>query len=182
MDENFDYPAEAAVTMSEEFHADNVSLLAFRYTLGETICLLNDLDRIKKALFYGREYMHLKRQDVFGGVETLLREFDNTKQGEHVLHGVLGIATEAGELLEALRAVIQESKPIDITNFKEELGDLFWYIALLAREFGLSFEDIQRSNIAKLRTRYPNKFTEFDANHRNLEAEKDSLVGFLGDK
>ena len=179
----FDYPKEAAVTMSEEYHAALVCGKAARHFIADAIKALNELDRIKKALFYGREYMHLMNGvSLFGGSEMLTAGFETPKQGEHVLHGILGVATEAGELLELWRDTNNGEKPFDLVNLKEEIGDLFWYAALLAREAGLTFDEIERANIAKLRTRYPNKFTEYDANNRNLEEEKKSLCGFLGEK
>ena len=85
------------------------------------------------------------------------------------MHGIIGIATEAGELIEALRFAMVEDKEIDAVNVKEEIGDIFRYCALLANELGVSFEDIQKANIEKLRSRYHNKFTEYDAKNRDCK-------------
>ena len=177
----FNYEKEAAVTMSEEFHADLVPARAFRYALNNAIGSLQELDRIKKALFYGREYFCFKK-DYLPGCEEFLSEFANPQQAINIIHGILGVATEAGEMLELLRDVINGNKQFDALNLREECGDNLWYLALLARELGETLTDIQRANIAKLRTRYPNQFNEFDANHRNLEAEEKALNGFLGEK
>ena len=81
-------------------------------------------------------------------------------------------ATEAGELLEALHATAYRGETFDVANAGEEIGDGFWYDALLARACGLTFDGIQRTNIAKLRHRFPDHFTEYDANNRDLFGER----------
>lgn len=93
-----------------------------------------------------------------------------------LLHGIIGIATEAGEMLEALRQGVEDGV-FDLTNVAEEVGDNQWYAAAILRALKTNFESIQRTNIAKLRARFPNKFTEFDANNRNLQAERQILEG-----
>jgi NTP pyrophosphatase (non-canonical NTP hydrolase) len=96
---------------------------------------------------------------------------------ENILHGALGIVTEAGEILDAVKKSIFYGKPFDLVNLQEEIGDCFWYLAILAKEAGMSFEDIMQQNINKLRARYPEKFTEEAALNRDLEAERRVLEG-----
>lgn len=91
------------------------------------------------------------------------------------LHAAMGICTESGELMDALKKYLFYGKPIDDTNVNEEAGDLFWYIAILADAFGFTFESSMEKNIAKLKARYPNRFTEKDAQLRNLEKERKVL-------
>lgn len=50
-----------------------------------------------------------------------------------LLHASLGIVTESIELLEN-----KYSK--DLVNYKEEIGDICWYIAILCNEFKVEFE------------------------------------------
>lgn len=90
--------------------------------------------------------------------------------GQHIstevydlLHAVLGISGEAGELLDAVKKTFIYNKPLDVVNAKEELGDLLWYIALACRTLDVSFEEIMQMNIDKLSKRYPEKYTDADA-------------------
>lgn len=92
-----------------------------------------------------------------------------------ILHATMGICTESGELMDAVKKHLLYGKELDYTNLKEEAGDLFWYVALLADAVGFTFEDTFDKNIAKLRARYPNKFTEHDALNRDLEKERQIL-------
>ena len=51
-----------------------------------------------------------------------------------LLHGVIGIGTEVGEIF--------DSK--DSSNLKEELGDACWYIALCCDSMGIRLEDLEQ--------------------------------------
>lgn len=103
--------------------------------------------------------------------------FDRLQQLHTVrlLHAAMGLCTESGEFMDMLKKHILYGKPIDAPNLKEELGDLEWYIALAIEELNTTFGIIFETNIAKLRARYPNKFTEQDALNRNLNKERQIL-------
>ena len=181
----FDYVAEAMVTMSPSWHGDDVSFAALRNVLAEAIEALTKLDKIKKALFYGRalpeNFQPQQDLPIYPNEPetcfTLPTWFEEDKYGEYVIHAIIGAATETGELLEALQKVVINGEAFDEVNMREEVGDVFWYLAALAHTCNFTFEDAQRVNIAKLRARYPNKFTAFDANNRNLNEERRILEG-----
>lgn len=92
-----------------------------------------------------------------------------------ILHASMGLSTEAGELLDAMKKHIFYGKKLDMVNLQEELGDIFWYAAQLADAAGFTFEDTMEKNIAKLKARYPDRFTEKDAVIRNLDVERKIL-------
>ena len=94
-----------------------------------------------------------------------------------MLHGAIGLATEAGELLDAIKRALFYGQPLDRTNLIEELGDLEWYMAVLRDAIGVTQEDVQARNIAKLRARYPQHFTTQDALNRDLGRERSILEG-----
>lgn len=57
-------------------------------------------------------------------------------ESEHernMLHAAMGLCTEAGELLE-LNDVLSKGGQHDVVNLKEELGDAWWYVAIIHRE------------------------------------------------
>ncbi len=175
-----------------------------------------------------------------------IRPFDGTDHGRRasrLVHGALGIVTEIGELMAAKTTGDEASTPaglaIALRNYKEELGDICWYLAVLADEFGFtlkespefdpegtgfgvfidslsdhakrtwfynlpanvtsieaaangvfscvchlcskvtgsdSIEEILETNIRKLQVRYPEKFSDWHAANRDLEAETKALT------
>ena len=67
----------------------------------------------------------------------------------------LGLTGEAGEVAGEVKKMIRDNKTIedcqiDIMN---ELGDVMWYIANVAHEFGLSLEEVAENNVLKLKSR-----------------------------
>jgi NTP pyrophosphatase (non-canonical NTP hydrolase) len=92
-----------------------------------------------------------------------------------VLHAAMGMVTEAGEIMDAVKKHVMYGKPLDLINLFEESGDSFWYQALLARACNFTFQDCKARNIAKLKSRYPEKFTVDHALFRDLDAERKAL-------
>ena len=179
----FNYIDEAHLTASPNFHGHLVPHAHFSEVLISAVAALQALDRVKKCLFYGRELGPLAEGVKLGPVwqncnllPTWISEKpEDDEKARNIIHAIIGKATEAGELLEALAAVVNDGMPFDVANAGEEIGDGFWYDALLAKACGLTFEEIQRTNIAKLRHRFPERFTEYDANNRDLFGERKIL-------
>lgn len=69
----------------------------------------------------------------------------------------MGIAGEAGEVLEKWKKIVAykdgQILPEDVAELKKELGDVVWYIAVLADSLGLSFEAVMQLNVDKLKSR-----------------------------
>lgn len=97
-----------------------------------------------------------------------------------LLHGGMGLATEGGELIDQLKKHIFYGKPLDIVNILEELGDSDWYKGIIVDELQTDFSTIWERNIAKLKARYGDKFTETKAEGRDLEKERKILEGESG--
>jgi NTP pyrophosphatase (non-canonical NTP hydrolase) len=92
-----------------------------------------------------------------------------------LLHAAMGVSTEAGELLDAMKKYVFYGKKLDETNLLEEVGDVFWYLAILADELGFDFETAMQKNIAKLQARYGEAFSSERAQVRDLEKERQTL-------
>ena len=92
-----------------------------------------------------------------------------------LLHGAIGLTTEAGEFIDALKKHIFYGKELDRVNLAEEMGDMFWYLAIVADELGIDFESVMATNIKKLKARYGEKFSEDRAENRDLDTERKIL-------
>jgi NTP pyrophosphatase (non-canonical NTP hydrolase) len=88
---------------------------------------------------------------------------------------VIGISTEAGELLDAYKKHIYYKRELDLVNVKEEIGDIMWYIANFCTVMGIELDDLLRANLDKLKLRYPEKFDSHLAVNRDLDAERNLL-------
>jgi len=97
---------------------------------------------------------------------------DSEKQ---LIHYMLGLVDEVGELASTVKKNIAYGKPLDVVNVKEELGDLMWFVANLMVLLGIDFADVLEKNIKKLSVRYPNGFNNQDALVRDLQAEREVL-------
>ncbi|HET9173905.1 MAG TPA: nucleoside triphosphate pyrophosphohydrolase family protein [Candidatus Saccharimonadales bacterium] len=76
---------------------------------------------------------------------------------QDLMHWVLGINGEAGEIAEKLKKIIRDKQgelsPEDVTELGKEIGDVLWYLAVFANHLGLSFDDLAAANIQKLADR-----------------------------
>lgn len=100
-----------------------------------------------------------------------------TKETLQLLHAAIGLATEAGELLDQVKKHLFYGRELDFTNLIEEGGDGAWYLALLLgtlKKAGrIPSSDVALTkNIAKLRQRYPEAFTNEAAIERDLDEER----------
>lgn len=137
-----------------------------------------DLDVLKKKAFYGKGLADAPfiNTDV---------EYEEIKPRLNAYHAMLGIATESGEIIERLLhsvsidnatgIILPELTPEHKANLIEEMGDIFWYLAILADSLGITFEEIQQLNIDKLKQRFPEKFTQAKAVNRNTKKELEKI-------
>lgn len=171
-----------SVTLNKQVYKDLVN--AF-------VAIGSVLDQVKKNTFYRKPYNITEVQSLLrmagGCIQNVAEDVEvgtwpndtgkgdiETRANSRLFHSVIGIATEAVELLEAVSV---DSPDVDTTNLREEFGDLMWYIAIGVDETGGNFDAMIDKVIAKLKARYPNKFTSEDAINRNLEIERLILEG-----
>lgn len=75
---------------------------------------------------------------------------------DELMHLLLGLVGESGEIAEKVKKVIRDEKS-DFSKldelFEKELGDVLWHIAVLAAYFDIPLERIAQQNIEKLADR-----------------------------
>lgn len=89
-----------------------------------------------------------------------------------IIHAAFGYADEVGEVFGMLKKHVFYGKPIDDVNLVEEVGDLMWYTALLVDALGVDPVRVLEANVAKLKARFPDRYTDEAAIHRNTDAER----------
>lgn len=69
----------------------------------------------------------------------------------------MGISGEAGEVIEKWKKIVAYKGGVvtedDKQELKKELGDVVWYIALLAHSLDISFNEVVELNLSKLADR-----------------------------
>lgn len=78
-------------------------------------------------------------------------------QGANFVYPVLGLTGEAGEVAEQIKKALRDDKG-RITDarwqsLQKELGDVLWYLAVLAHELSMSLDSVARTNLEKLAQR-----------------------------
>ena len=85
---------------------------------------------------------------------TVLTTDDSFKD---LLHWVLGINGESGEIAEKVKKIIRdkngEVSEEDKKELAKEIGDVLWYLAVFAEDLGMSLDDIAKANLEKLQSR-----------------------------
>jgi NTP pyrophosphatase (non-canonical NTP hydrolase) len=76
---------------------------------------------------------------------------------KNFIYPTLGLAGETGEVAEKIKKIIRDDDGnVDgekKEELKKELGDVLWYVAQIATELDISFDEIAKLNIEKLRSR-----------------------------
>lgn len=89
-----------------------------------------------------------------GALTTVLATEDQFKD---LLHWVLGINGESGEIAEKVKKIIRDKNgqvsEEDKQDLAKEIGDVLWYLAVFAHQLGFSFDDVGRQNLDKLQSR-----------------------------
>lgn len=76
-----------------------------------------------------------------------------------IIYPALGLGNESGEVMGKIKKWLRGDDGEGRMSkerkeaLKEELGDVLWYLAVLAHDLGISLEDIAKTNIDKLQSR-----------------------------
>jgi len=87
-----------------------------------------------------------------------------------LLTGAVGLNSESGELIEIVKKMLFQGKPLNEENLfhmKRELGDIMWYWINTCRALNLDPNDVIVENVKKLEARYPGgKFDVYQSENR----------------
>ncbi len=70
----------------------------------------------------------------------------------------LGIAGEAGDVAGCIKKTFSHAND-QRSGIRENLGDIFWYAAMICNYFNWDMDEVLGENIKKLEKRYPSGFT-----------------------
>jgi len=79
-----------------------------------------------------------------------------TKEEEIMCWG-LGVTGEAGDIGSCIKKTFAHKKDVK-DGIKENIGDMFWYTAMICNFFGWDLNEILKENTEKLKKRFPQGF------------------------
>jgi NTP pyrophosphatase (non-canonical NTP hydrolase) len=89
--------------------------------------------------------------------QNLIKQFVAFPDNHTITYPALGLASEAGEVAGVVKKAIRDRKDIALADLGPavipELGDVLWYVAILAYNLGYSLEDVANYNYNKLSDR-----------------------------
>lgn len=179
--EGLDYVAATELTASNVFSPEQVGVIELGNALTRFVEAANELDKFKKALFRKRNRVESGLPVGEGGIYPfrLHQSLDYALGGmghDDLVHGIVGVCTESGEMAEILLKLLAGEK-VDEVNVKEEIGDVLWYIARLVKWAGTTFLTEMKRNISKLRARHgAGGFSKDGDINRDLASERTILT------
>ena len=96
---------------------------------------------------------------------------DLVSDSQSILVPLLGLASEAGELLGEHKKWIRDGDSYKLfpERIKEELGDILWYLANVATKHGLYLGDIAKYNLSKIDRRWGTASTQSRQHNKLLD-------------
>ncbi|HET6681460.1 MAG TPA: nucleoside triphosphate pyrophosphohydrolase family protein [Gemmatimonadaceae bacterium] len=79
---------------------------------------------------------------------------------DRLLDAAAGLAEEAGEVLGQVRKHAFMGHALDRDALASELGDALWCLSACALALGVSLDEVAGANLAKLRSRYPEGYSD----------------------
>lgn len=93
-----------------------------------------------------------------------------SESGSEYLYGALGLNGEAGEIADKIKKLYRDRDGKVDDEFrddmKKELGDVLWYVARIADDFGLTLQDVADGNVQKLSSRKDRGVLHGDGDNR----------------
>ena len=100
-----------------------------------------------------------------------MRTNDKWDYQKMLVNGALGLNGEAGEIADTIKKWQFQGHAINPDKIAEELGDICWYIAIMAKALNYDFSEILYINIEKLKIRYPKGF-DAELSRKRYESQK----------
>ena len=89
---------------------------------------------------------------------------------QNIIYPCLGLAGEAGEVADKVKKVLRDKNSMFSNETKQELakelGDVLWYVAVLANDLGFDLNAIASINVRKLASRQQRNMLQGSGDNR----------------
>lgn len=97
----------------------------------------------------------MNKEQYIDFVDGLFKRDGFDRSLDATMHAAIGVASEAGELLDAIKKSWVYKKDLDYENIIEELGDIEFYLQALRSQLCIRRKEVIEANYNKLMKRYP---------------------------
>lgn len=137
-----------------------------------TLTCRQRIEHLQEELIDGLKYCeHLKALDDDGITANDYQRAAMRTAGDdeenYLANGAMGLCGESGEVTDLIKKHLYQGHELDRVKIVEELGDVFWYGALIAEAVGATLSEVMQNNIRKLEERYPSGFDKARSIHRS---------------
>lgn len=94
----------------------------------------------------------------------------------NLMHAAIGIAGEAGEIIDCMKKHVMYGKEFNRENMVEELGDMEFYLELLRQCTGITQEETLKHNLCKLLTGKNARYAAGSYSDKQAQARKDKIT------
>lgn len=115
--------------------------------------LIDELRGDMEIICLEPESPSLSFSEYVEGVESTMGNHPSNRDA--LSNWALGLAGETGEVIELIKKYVHQKKPLRLDLLQEELGDVLWYLAAVAKSARLSLPVVATTNLLKLQKRYP---------------------------
>ena len=91
----------------------------------------------------------------------------NKSGKELVINCALGLSGESGEVADLIKKWQFQGHRLNQDKVIEEIGDVAWYVAVMAAALNVDLETVLQANVDKLKKRYPEGFDQERSINRN---------------
>lgn len=116
---------------------------------------------LQKAVDHIEQPDGISEEDYAVETRRTAGKFDT--QNEELTMLCMGLAGEAGEVVDTIKKVVFHGHPLDLAELTKELGDTHWYFTRLMDTLGIQPTIVRQLNVEKLRLRFPNGFSSEDS-------------------
>jgi NTP pyrophosphatase (non-canonical NTP hydrolase) len=95
-----------------------------------------------------------------------LRTWPHRNKTDALVNSVLSLNEEAGEVAGLLKKYLYHGHDLNLDDLASELGDVLYYVAVVADTIEFGLDDVAIRNREKLQKRYPDGFDEERSRNR----------------
>lgn len=145
----FEPPKDKAIWVSNNMR-DTYGVAEYREDEDRWVLRFSNLMIESKFWSLGDEVV-----ETFAEYQLAARKTAVYPEEHRIVYPAFGLASEAGEVCDKIKKALRGDfeTGLNYEGLKKELGDVLWYISILAEDLGFSLQEVAQANVEKLADR-----------------------------